>query len=547
MSCAFAATTPGAAASPSSPAFGLLIKLKSGATSTAGRELPQQVTRERLARVFQGKSLAMGSVRPIDEQAQLVSWARPLQRAEADRLAAELRQDPDVEWVEPNVRERRMQAAPAPNDPYYSGVAVGEQTVSQWWLSASPQTARSRGVPNIANAWRIATGGPVSVAILDTGLLRNHPDLQGARFETGYDLMTNEDGKSGDGDGPDPDFSDTGDGVAANECESGSVEEASSWHGSRIAGQIGALTDNGSGVAGMNWGARIVSVRIAGKCGALVSDIIQGMRWAAGLSVKGAPANPWPARIVNLSFGGSERNCAPYQDTIDELVRRGVLVVAAGGNEYGSVSRPARCPGVLGVGAVNRNGFKATYSNLGPQIGITTVGGDPEDGQRGPEAFDGGIYTVFNSGTAAPGTNTYGPAIGTSFSTPIVSGVASLMLSVNDQLTLDQLVHGIKATSRPHVTTSQLAAPELAVCDPSLQQGRCLCTTSTCGAGLLDAEAALQYARDPSAYPAAPVFHTPGAGDENDDGGGGGALDWGWLAALTAAAGWAARVRRRTA
>ncbi|WKB50916.1 S8 family serine peptidase [Eleftheria terrae] len=533
LPCAVAAQAVATPSSSAAPAFGVLVKLKPQAPSLPGREVPQQVARERLAQVFSGKSLAMGEVRPVGTGAHWVQWSRPLERAEADRLARELAQDANVEWAVPNVREHRLQVA-APNDTHYG---------QQWWLSAAPG-AGSRGVPNIAGAWQVTTGGDISVAVLDTGLLRSHPDLQGERFTSGYDLMSlGSNGTSnptGDGDGRDEDFSDPGDGVDAGECGSGEPEEESSWHGTKIAAQIGADTGNSIGVAGINRNVRIVSVRIAGKCGALVSDIVDGMRWAAGLSVSGAPKNPHPVRLINLSFGSSEQSCAPYQDTINELNRMGVLIIAAGGNDLGPVGRPARCPGVLGVGAINRDGFKTVYASLGPQIGITTVGGDTEDGSL--KATDGGLYTASNDGTRGPGTNNYGASYGTSFSTPVVAGVASLMLARNPSLTLDQLVHGIKSTARPHVTTSQYSTLEQ--CDAQRKQGRCYCTTTTCGAGILDAEKALQYAADPSA---APVFHNPDAGSVSDSGGGGGALGWGWLAGLALVAGLAQRSRRAAA
>lgn len=511
---------------PAEPAYGLIVKLKgeSTARTVTEREAPQQV-RERLAKVFRGKSFPLDGVRETGAGLQLVHWNRPLTGDEAGRLLDELSRDPDVEWAVPNVREKRLQATP--NDPRYS---------EQWWLSAHPLDTASRGVPNVASAWAATTGAAINVAVLDTGLVRTHPDLAGSRFATGYDMVTNEGGLSGDGDGRDADFSDPGDSVTAGQCGSGSLADDSSWHGSRIAGQIGALTNNGIGVASINRASQVVTVRVAGKCGALVSDILDGMRWAAGLSVTGLPANPHPARIINLSFGGGSTDCRPYQGTIDTLVSRGVLVIAAAGNEDGAVARPARCPGVLAVGAVNRDGFKTYYANMGPEVGITTVGGDPEElGALGPLVADGGIWTVTNNGTTSPGSHGYGEAYGTSFSTPIVAGVATLMLSINPQLTIDQIVHGLQYTSRPHVSTSSHAS--LRLCDARRAQGRCYCTTLTCGAGLLDAEAALAYAAAPQNYPPAPKF------GEVDDGGGGGALGWPWLVALALAA--ALVVRRR--
>lgn len=536
-----------AAAEDDRPAYGVIVRLKTPASADTARVAPQRA-KEALARAFQAKSMPLGAVRPLDGRQHVVQWARPLNAAEARRLVEELRADPEVEWAEPNVMERRFQAAttPAPTDPEY---------VRQWWLSATPGPG-SRGVPNIQAAWARATGlgHPVNVAVLDTGLTA-HPELgDPARFDTGYDLVTNEDGLAGDGDGRDPDFFDPGDFVSAGTCGSGTPEEPSSWHGTRIAGQIAAQTNNGVGVAGANWGARLISVRVAGKCGALVSDILAGMRWAAGLQVEGLPVNPHPARIVSLSFGGSG-DCRVYQPTIDELVGKGVLIVAAAGNEDGAVARPARCRGVLGVGAVNRDGFKAKYSNLGPEIGITTVGGDGAAGSFAGaydrEAEDGGIHTTTNNGVQAPGAPGYESTYGTSFSTPIVAAAASLMLAVNPQLTLDELVHGMKVTARPHVADHPSFS--LLQCRSGVSRGRCYCTTSTCGAGLLDVAGALAYAQDPLPYGPAPSFWSPappggnGGGESDGDGDGGGVIGAAWAALLglaaLAAAGSTRRVR----
>lgn len=498
------------------PAWGVLVKLKEPAAGT--REQPAQA-RERLAGAFRGKSQALGSAEPWGPGAHWVRWARPLSGAEAARLIAELKADPAVEWAVPNVRERRLQAA-APSDPFYG---------SQWWLSASA-AGGTPGAPGIAAAWARSTGAGVAVAVLDTGLVRSHPDLSDGRFGAGYDFVTDENGWAGDGDGRDPDFSDPGDAVQVGECGANDPVESepSSWHGTRIAGMLAASTDNGLGVAGINRQARVVTVRVAGKCGALVSDIVDGMRWAAGLSVAGVPVrNPEPARIVNISFGGPATDCTPYQAAIDELRRIGVLVVAAAGNEDRAVMRPARCPGVLAVGAVTRAGLKTGYSNRGPEVGITTLGG--EEGDPG-----GGLFSTSNFGSGAPGANNYSAAVGTSFSSPIVAGVASLMLSVNPRLSRAQLIDGLQRTSRPHVAS---AGP---VCSTDTPVGECQCTTSTCGAGLLDAPAALEYAAAALPDPSEP---RPDSGG----GGGGGALDAAGLGLLGLLAAAAAGRRHRRA
>src|SRR5690606_6718173 len=152
----------------------------------------------------------------------------------------------------------------------------------------------------------------------------------------------------------------------------------STWHGTAVAGLIAARAGNGYGIAGVAPAARILPVRSIGRCGGYMSDVIDGMRWAAGLAVPGVPANPYPARILNLSLGSTPGvPCSPLQQrAVDEVVAAGALVVAAAGNEgTGSVGVPANCGGVLAVAAHTRYGDLASYSNVGPEVALTAPGG----------------------------------------------------------------------------------------------------------------------------------------------------------------------------
>jgi serine protease len=358
------------------------------------------------------------------------------------------------------------------------------------------------------SAWRSGIVGATGrasavVAVLDTGIT-GHPDLVG-RVLPGHDFVSDLP-YANDGDGRDSDPSDPGDWVSAADLGSsrfsGCIEAKSSWHGTVIAGIVAALTDNGLGVAGINQAGRVLPVRVAGKCGAAVADIVDGMRWAAGLAVSGAPANANPARIINISFG-SETGCGPeYQSAVDELRAHGVLVVAAAGNEHGAAGRPANCNGVIGVAALNRDGFKTHYSNFGAALaanGIATVGGDDSHGGAwGALLADNGLLTVWNAGITGPGTPDYAYLFGTSFAAPLVAGTLSLMLSVNPGLSADQLLAGLRASARPHA-----GSPLIGACSES-NPGRCACSIASCGAGILDAEQAVRYAADPAGY-VAPV------------------------------------------
>jgi serine protease len=488
-------------------------------------------------------------LQPVGRDQQLLQFDAPLSAAEAARLRDKLLARPEVDWVEPNLREKPLQAAPS--DPLFD---------QQWWLhpvsgsNANALPARLRGVAGFQSAWLLAHPAPVVVAVLDTGITE-HPDLAG-RVLGGHDFVSVVE-YANDGDGRDSDASDPGDQVSTSDqanplfalCPLG----RSSWHGTIVAGMIAARADNGIGGAGMHQGAQIVPVRVAGKCGAELRDIIDGMRWAAGLAVAGAPLNPNPARIVNISFGGNAACGRAYQDAVNELRTRGVVVVAAAGNDAAAPSRPASCDGVVGVAGLNRDGFKTNYSNFGAALqasGIATVAGDDADGEWGEVLADSGLVSLTNHGSAAPDAPGYARLYGTSFAAPQVAGAVAHMLSLNPALSHAQIVQGLRASARPHASS-----PKIAECTPA-NPGRCICTTASCGAGMLDAEQALRYASMPDSYVPPPrsaavidnaevdaaLARAPqdrAAPDtqlaDSGGGGGGGAMGGFWLLALATA------------
>jgi serine protease len=462
----------------------------------AGRDDALAVQHERLQRVMKRAGADAARVRPQGRAAHVLDFGRSLSSGETEGILATLRASPEVAWAEPNDREPLHQST-TPSDPFFPG------SFGQWWLQPAGGTdaqsidMRMRGVPGLQRAWTWNNGSAsMPVAVLDTGVT-THPELQ-SRWLPGVDMVSDP-AMANDGDGRDSDPTDPGDWVSASEraqdvfstCES----QDSTWHGTIVGGMLAARTDNQEGVAAVSWDARIVPVRVAGKCGAEVADIVDGMRWAAGLWVRDGhrgwlPRNPNPVRVVNLSFGGHKPCSRAYQSAIDELRGLGVVVVAAAGNGQGVVTRPGNCRGVVAVAALNRDGFKANYSNFGPEVTLATVGGD----SAGPLLGDGGLLSLYNGGITEPGEAIYARSFGTSFATPIVAGTAALMLSANPQLSIDQLIAGLRKSARPHVQSPWLAACSMA------NSASCLCTTDTCGAGMLDAEQALFYARDPEAY-----------------------------------------------
>lgn len=470
-------------ATPQHEVRGLIVKLKPGATGLVQRE-SSQGARMRLASVAQGAEVASDDSRPVGKGHQLLRLRQGLQGEALAQALRRLRQHPEVASAEPDVRIKRL--ATTPNDTDFAAQQFHLQAPGPGQLSAI----------NMPAAWDITTGSPVTVAVLDTGVRFSHPELQG-RLLPGYDFVAEVD-MANDGNGRDADASDPGDWLTSVEALrplfQGCDAENSSWHGTFIAGQLAALTNNDAGVAGLNWNGRVLPVRISGKCGAMLSDILDGIRWAAGLPVDGVPTNPTPARIINLSFGGDQPCSASYQDVIDEITAAGALLVVAAGNEAGTARRPADCAGVLAVGAVNAAGTKTSYSNVGSSIGLSAPGGTSNQP----------LYSLVNDGLTSAINDTFGLRLGTSFSTPLAAGVASLMLSANPALSPAELLTRIRAGTRPFPVNATLPN-----CSASFA-GACNCTTSTCGSGLLDGLLALQQAINPMVVVAAVDSPAPG-------------------------------------
>jgi len=304
------------------------------------------------------------------------------------------------------------------------------------------------------------------VAVIDTGI-RPHLDLVG-RTVAGYDFISNV-SIANDGDGRDADPSDPGDWVLAGECGTGSTVRNSSWHGTHVAGTIGALSNNGLGVTGVNWNSRILPVRVLGKCGGLTSDIVDGARWAAGLAVTGVPANANPAKVLNLSLGGSGTCSTTYQTAIDVIVAAGSVFVVAAGNSAVNASgaQPANCKGVITVAANNRGGDLASYSNFSTTlVKISAPGGETSTQANG-------VLSTLNSGTTTPAADSYVYYQGTSMAAPHVAGIASLMLSANASLTPTQVLAIIQNTARPFAV------------------GTLCALYNDCGAGIINAAAAV--------------------------------------------------------
>lgn len=414
-------------------------------------------------------NVPMTVLRPMSGGAHVLELNQPVTLSEARVLASRLMRDGDnVELAEP---DRIMHpSAVTPNDPGYA---------HQWhYMTPTPSIA---GGANLPNAWSITTGSAaVTVAVLDTGY-RQHVDM-GAVLP-GYDFISDV-AIANDGDGRDADAQDPGDWITAAENASGIFQgckvERSSWHGTHVAGTIAALMNNSIGVTGVAPNVKILPVRVLGKCGGYTSDIIDGMRWAAGIAVAGTPANPYPAQVLNMSFGIAGTCSSALQSAVAEVIGAGKVIVAATGNDgAAAIGEPANCTGVIAVTAHAIDGDHAEYANAGPETTISAPGGgcgaDNTLNNACTAGNSPGVYSLVNTGLTTPSADSYVAYQGTSMAAPHVTGVAALMFSLNLSLTPAQLKAYLQSSARPHPAGSTCI---------SKYPGKC-------GAGLLDAQQAL--------------------------------------------------------
>ena len=457
---------------------------------------------DRVQAVAKRTGLAMTLKREISTT--LLASTVELSDASPNEILERLRADPAVEFAVPD-RRRFPQATP--NDPLFAG---------QWYLKSAEVSA-----VNAVAAWDREQGrAGVVVAVLDTGNLYDHPDLRrgdaGGKLLPGYDFVSGttqaNDSSARDSNPSDPgDWINDADKTAVNSPFVNCEVSGSSWHGTRVAGMIGALSNNSVGITGLSWNSYILPVRVLGKCGGIDSDILAGMRWAAGLTVAGVPANVTPSRVLNMSLGATGACEQSYRDVIDELATRKVLVVISAGNEGTMVSSPADCPGVAAVAALRHAGSKVGFSNLGPEVTLGAPGGNCVNINGGPCLFS--LDTTSNNGTTTPGAYAYTDQInsnlGTSFSAPIVSGIAALMLSRNGNLSTNQMLARLREGAVPFPASvpddNTVTACHVPTSTSDIQLAQCLCTTTTCGAGMANALNSVNAADRPIAAIALPA------------------------------------------
>jgi serine protease len=356
-----------------------------------------------------------------------------------------------------------------PNDPEYKDGVPTTPPTDQWNLHGT------YGI-NAPDAWAITTGeASTVVAVLDTGIVP-HDDLDGV-LAAGYDFVSAV--SNNDGNGRDP--------VADDPGDYGGSCATSSWQGTHVAGIIGAASNNATGVAGIDWNADILPVRVIGTCGSVaVADLVDGMRWAAGLTVSGVPTNLNPADVIHVSASIAGQSCTAYQAQIDAINATGAFIVAPAGDDNStSIGFPANCDGVITVAATESEGVRAPYSNYSSAVEISAPGGGNGHGE---------ILSTVNAGLlfpeSGPTKSIYVGKHGTAFAAAHVSGTIALMLTVNPNFT--------DATYDPNTYNPYDHILEiLDATATDFSGGDCVGAGQPCGSGIINAGDAIALAKLP--------------------------------------------------
>lgn len=374
-----------------------------------------------------GRTVMLKRLHAAGENTAVYSLSNSADEQSINDLMNELRANDDIEYVEADLR---LQSNFVPNDARYN---------EQWHLTEEVAGLQMESV------WDEVTGEGVVVAVIDSGYIE-HSDLS-PNMLPGYDMITNAE-TAADGDGRDADPTDMGDGETDSEH---------SWHGTHIAGTIAAVANNGKGVVGIAHDAKIIPVRAMGRNGGFISDIAASVIWAAGGFVNGVPTNKNPAQVINLSLGGEGECGQTIQKAIDTAVQLGATVVVSAGNDHQNVTKfvPASCNNIITVGAVNRSGARAYYSNYGHQVEISAAGGEIVS------SFADGILSAWKGN----GNAFYE---GTSMAAPQVAAVAALLYQAKPEITPAEVAIILSESARPFTGECEL-----------------------CGSGIVDPAAAL--------------------------------------------------------
>ncbi|HEY2418497.1 MAG TPA: S8 family serine peptidase [Steroidobacteraceae bacterium] len=505
---------------------------------------------ERTARLRANTGAEVQPRRNLYGQLDVLRLSHAMTPYEMGPLLAQIRSDPGVEYAEPDgwrfITQSTMTATP--DDPHFSAGSDANGTWNgQWYLLPSSSTTPS--ALSVTSVWPTNAGSSsVVVAVIDTGIITAHPDLQG-KLLPGYDFVSCDEGNTAntvqcsasgsaatylfanDGGGWDADPSDPGDWISSADIALPLFQSAgctttapSSWHGTRVAGIIGALTNNSIGIAGIAPATMLLPIRAIGVCTGRVSDIAAAITWAYGGTVTGVPVNPNPANIINLSLGAAQPCSATEQDAVSGAIAANVLVVGAAGNLGGPVNAPANCTGVLSVAGIREAGTKVGYSSLSSAdaaVSIAAPAGNcvnivatepcvfsiettSDAGSTTPSPTPGFYtYALLNPSYLSAGGNPDNEgSVGTSFSAPMAAGVAALMLAASPAMTPSQLIARMQSSALAFPTSSSTSSTQCQLASNATdsttglytdtsQNTECVCTKATCGAGMLNAASAV--------------------------------------------------------
>ncbi|WP_305080375.1 S8 family peptidase [Microbulbifer sp. YPW16] len=420
----------------------LIVKYKNVPGASASAMAAQRMSDTAVSRLSRNAGAKLKHMRRLATGAQLLRLEKGANARDLGAIMQRLRQDPEIEYVEPDLL---LKPQTVPTDPRYN----------EQWHYFEPTAGL-----NLPDAWDTTQGEGVVVAVIDTGY-RPHPDLLD-NLLPGYDMISDST-IAQDGDGRDGDALDPGDWAPAGACGEGEPESGSSWHGTHVAGTVAAATNNGAGIAGVAYKAKVVPIRVLGRCGGYTSDIADAMIWGAGGAVAGVPANANPAQVLNLSLGGGGSCGNTTQNAINTARSLGATVVVAAGNSNTNASNanPANCDGVVTVASVDRSGGRAWYSNYGDVVDVAAPGGDTS-------VSSNGVLSTLNSGSQGPESDNYAFYQGTSMATPHVAGAAALLYSLDPAITPDEVESVLASTARSFPATC-----------------------NQCGTGIVDASAAV--------------------------------------------------------
>ncbi len=362
------ATAPAiASATPASP--------EPGAGAQSGAPLPPAAAASEAEDAYQDQTLANGQTAPIvtvesSSTGPTIVSHDVTSSAQARAVATSAAAGNDLIAVEADTRVRAIGGAPT----------TDQYAANQWALDPTRTT--------FSTAWKTTVGKNVKVAVIDTGVQADHPDLAG-QVLAGKAFLKGATGAT-----------------ALNPRIDGC------GHGTHVAGTIAALKSNGIGISGAAPGVKIIPVKVL-NCGGYASDVANGIKWAANSG----------ARVINLSLGGASEDAG--QDAAISYARsKGVVVVAAAGNNWfdatcnplgdNKTSYPGASPGVIGVAAIQSNFARACFSNIGAYIDLAGPGSS--------------VLSTYPPALTPPGFAPYMYMSGTSMATPYVAAAAALVL-----------------------------------------------------------------------------------------------------------------------